>query len=89
MLKKDWPRTFSRTIVTGKKGKEIKRSLTFVPGVPVELTKNEVDALRFDIGVALQPIEFDEKSRPRIITDEVVGVDESLEPIIEPQSANR
>lgn len=87
MLKKTWPANFRRTITTGKKGKETKRVLEFRPGVPVELTAAEVEAVRADIGVALQPIEFDEKARPRVISDEV-DVDEPAEQSIEPQSAN-
>ena len=87
MLKKNWPANFRRTIANGKKGKETKRVLEFTPGVPVELTAAEVDALRSDIGVALQPVEFDEKARPRVITDDVVA-DESTEPSIEPQPVN-
>lgn len=87
MLKKNWPGNFRRTITTGKKGKETKRVLEFTPGEPVELTPAEVDALRSDIGVALQPVEFDEKARPRVITDDVVA-DESTEPSIEPQPVN-
>ena len=87
MLKKNWPANFRRTIATVKKGKETKRVLEFTPGVPVELTAAEVDALRSDIGVALQPVEFDEKARPRVITDDVVA-DESTEPSIEPQPVN-
>lgn len=87
MLKRNWPANFRRTISIGKKGKEIKRQLEFSPGVPVELTAAEVEALRSDIGVALQPIEFDEKARPRVISDEV-EVDEPAEQSVEPQSVN-
>lgn len=88
MLKKNWPGNFRRTITTGKKGKETKRVLVFSPGVPVELTAAEIEAVRSDIGAALQPIEFDEKARPRVISDDV-DVDESAEQSIEPQSANQ
>lgn len=84
MLKKNWPGKFRRTITIGKKGKETKRVLEFVPGVPVELTAAEIEAVRPDIGVALQPIEFDEKARPRVISDEV-EVDEPAEQSVEPQ----
>lgn len=87
MLKRNWPGNFRRTITTGKKGKETKRVLEFSPGVPVELMAAEVDALRKDIGVALQPIEFDENARPRIITDDVVA-DESSEQSGEPQAVS-
>ena len=87
MLKRTWPGNFRRTITIGKKGKETKRVLEFSPGVPVELTPSEVDALRSDIGVALQPVEFDEKARPRVISDEV-EVDEPAEQSIEPQPVN-
>lgn len=71
MLKKNWPGMFRRTITTGKKGKEVRRTLEFAPGVPVDLTLSEIDALRGDIGTALTPVEFDEKARPRVITDDV------------------
>ena len=87
MLKRNWPGNFRRTITTGKKGKETKKVLEFSPGVPVELTAAEVEAVRSDIGTALQPIEFDEKARPRVITDDVVA-DEPAEQSIEPQSVN-
>lgn len=53
--------------------------MEFLPGVPVELSAAEVDALRGDIGVSLQPIEFDEKARPRIITEDVVAEDVTRE----------
>jgi len=72
MLKKNWPANFRRTITTGKKGKETKRVFEFLPGIPVDLTAAEVEALRSDIGVALVPVDFDEKNRPRVITDEVI-----------------
>jgi hypothetical protein len=75
MLKKNWPGKFRRTITTRKKGKEVRRQLKFTPGEPVELTAAEVDALRSDIGPALQPVEFDEKARPRVITDDVIPDD--------------
>jgi hypothetical protein len=75
MLQKNWPGNFRRTVTTGKKGKEYRRALEFSPGVPVELSAAEVDALRGDIGVSLQPIEFDEKARPRVITDDVIAED--------------
>ena len=87
MLKKDWPGNFRRTITIGKKGKEVKKVLEFTPGVPVELTPAEIEAVRPDIGVALQPIEFDEKARPRVISDEV-EVDEPAEQSVEPQPVN-
>lgn len=87
MLKRNWPGNFRRTITTGKKGKETKKVLEFSPGVPVELTAAEVESVRSDIGTALQPIEFDEKARPRVITDDVVA-DEPAEQSIEPQSVN-
>jgi hypothetical protein len=87
MLKRNWPGNFRRTITSGKKGKETKKVLEFSPGVPVELTPAEVEALRSDIGPALQPIEFDEKARPRVISDEV-EVDTPEEHPVEPQPVN-
>tara|TARA_R110000868_G_C10532668_1_gene734178 strand:+ start:84 stop:353 length:270 start_codon:yes stop_codon:yes gene_type:complete len=77
MLRKSWPGNFRRTLTTkGRGGKESKRTLEFVPGVAVDLTSDEVLALMPDIGVALLPIELDEKARPRIIED-AVAVDQS------------
>lgn len=91
MLKTNWPGKFRRTITTGKKGKEVKRLLEFTPGEPVELSAAEVEALRSDIGPALQPVEFDEKARPRVITDDVVPDDTQTEEQRkhEPESVNQ
>ena len=86
MLKRNWPGNFRRTITTGKKGKENKRVLEFMPGVPVDLSAAEVEALRSDIGVVLVPVDFDEKNRPRVITDEVLP--EETEPVNEPKPVN-
>ena len=86
MLKRNWPGGFRRTITLGKKGKEIKKTLDFLPGVPVDLSAAEVEALRSDIGVALVPVDFDEKARPRVITDEVLP--EETEPANEPKPVN-
>jgi hypothetical protein len=69
MLKKDWPATFRRTIGPPKD----RRQMEFTPGVPVDLTAAEVDMLRADIGIALMPVDFDEKARPRVITDDVIA----------------
>lgn len=89
MLKRDWPGNFSRTITTGKKGKEVTERLTFSPGVPVDLSAAQIEQLRPDIGVSLMPVDFDEKARPRIITDDV-SVDDaaSVDSQNESQSAN-
>lgn len=86
MLKRNWPGNFRRTIIIGKKGKETKKVLEFSPGLPVDLTAAEVEALRPDIGIALLPVDFDEKGRPRVITDEVVP--EETEPANEPAQIN-
>jgi hypothetical protein len=86
MLKKNWPANFRRTITTGKKGKEVKKTFEFSPGVPVDLTAAEVEALRSDIGVALVPVDFDEKNRPRVITDDVTP--EETEPTNELKPAD-
>ena len=89
MLKKNWPGNFRRTIKVGKKGKETEKVLEFTPGEPVELTAQEVEALRSDIGVSLQPVEFDEKARPRVITDEVVPEEPSKDVVSnEPKPAD-
>ena len=86
MLKRNWPGNFRRTITIGKKGKETKKVLEFSPGLPVDLTAAEVEALRPDLGIALLPVDFDEKGRPRVITDEVVP--EETEPANEPAQVN-
>lgn len=64
--------------------------MVFTRGVPVELTPAEVESLRKDIGPALVPVEFDEKARPRVITDDVVPDEELVkEPSVnEPQPVN-
>lgn len=69
MLRKNWPGTFRRTI-NAKSGCKVQ--LIFEPGTPVDLTTHEIECLRSDIGVALMPVEFDEKARPRMITEDVV-----------------
>ena len=71
MLKKGWPGTFSRTIKTKNKGREVVERKTFKPGEPVDLSPAEIEAVRSDIGVCLMPIEFDSKGRTRLITDAV------------------
>lgn len=86
MLKRTWPGGFRRTITIGKKGKETKKTLEFLPGVPVDLSAAEVEALRSDIGVALVPVDFDAKARPRVITDEVLP--EETELANEPKPVN-
>lgn len=72
MLKRDWPGNFRRTITEKVRGKDVKRTLEFSPGVPVELTNAEIKAVLPDIGIALLPVELDEKARPRVITDDVI-----------------
>lgn len=72
MLRKNWPGDFRRTITLVKKGKDVKHTLEFKPGEPVEVTPAEAELLRADIGVSLVPVEFDIKARPRVITDDVV-----------------
>ncbi len=74
MLRSNWPNTFRRTVTL--KGQ--KQTLEFRPGVPVDLTPVEISALQPDIGIALMPVEFDEKARPRVITEDVVA--EELQP---------
>lgn len=77
MLRRDWPSEFNRTITVRHKGKDLRQQMVFSPGVAVDLTPAEIEALRGDIGIALQPVELDDKARPRIITDEV-SLDESV-----------
>lgn len=77
MLRRDWPRSFRRTVCETKRGKLVDRVIEFDPGVPVDLTANEVESLRSDIGVSLMPVELDEKARPRVITDEVDVAEEA------------
>lgn len=67
MLRPEWPNSFRRTIVSGKKTTR----LSFVTGVPVELNASQIEALKSDIGVALIPCERDNKGKVRLITDEV------------------
>ena len=74
MLRSPWPGTFRRAIMDGGS----KRTLEFKPAVPVDLTPFEIEQLKSDIGLALVPVEFDEKARPRVITDDVVA-DEAAE----------
>ncbi len=81
MLKKNWPGNFRRTIGPPQD----RRQLEFAPGVPVDLTAAEVDMLRADIGIALMPVDFDEKARPRIITDDVIP--EETPAVIDPTPA--
>ncbi len=78
MLKPNWPGNFRRTIKTGKKGKEVARLVEFTANTPVELTAAEIEAIKSDIGAALVPIEFDEKARPRVITDDVSVAEEEV-----------
>lgn len=75
MLKPSWPATFRRTVAIGAK----KKTLEFAANTPVELSAAEVDAVASDIGKALVPIEFDEKARPRVITEDVIAEDEPVE----------
>jgi hypothetical protein len=74
MLRANWPAAFRRTIISG--GGKV--TLEFKPGVPVDLTPSEISGVQADIGVALVPVEFDEKARPRVITDDVV-IDDAAE----------
>lgn len=63
MLKPNWPGGFRRTIKVGDESKV----LEFAPGEPVEVTAEELKALKADIGVSIFEIERDEKGRPRYI----------------------
>lgn len=63
MLKPNWPGSFRRTVGTGEQAKV----LNFKAGEPVEVTADELKALKGDLGVALFEIERDEKGRPRFI----------------------
>lgn len=78
MLKRDWPGSFRRTVTTKIKGRDFTKALEFSPGVAVELTVAEVEAVRGDIGVSLLPIDMDAKNRPRIISDDVEPVEGEL-----------
>lgn len=71
MLKRSWPGNFRRTVTEKVRGKDVSRTLEFSPGVPVDLSPAEVDLLRSDIGLALEPVDLDFKARPRVITDDV------------------
>ena len=77
MLRNNWPGTFRRTVTIRNKSKQ----LEFQPGVPVELSSEICKALLPDIGVALMPIERDERNKPRVISmDDIDNTgDESAE----------
>ena len=74
MLKPGWPAAFRRTVVTGKKGKEVSRLIVFRPRTPVEVSEAEFKALSNDIGEAIFEVERDEKNRPRFIESADVDV---------------
>lgn len=63
MLKPGWPGTFHRTVKTDKG----ERLLTFSPNLPVQVTADEMKLLAPDIGLAIWPIERDDKKRPRFV----------------------
>ena len=76
MLKRDWPGKFRRTIRSGRDGRGKPVLLEFEPGVPVDLKAHEIKQLEPEIGVCLEPVEMDDKQRPRIITDEVEAAED-------------
>lgn len=73
MLRPNWPsKQFHRTIRTysgvGKKRTlKSERVVQFTAAKPVEVSDDELETLRSDIGVALFECELDEKSRPRLV----------------------
>lgn len=64
MLKPGWPGTFRRTVTV--EGKE-PRTIEFGANLPVEVSKEEMELLAPEIGVAIWPIERDDKKRPRYV----------------------
>ncbi len=68
MLRRDWPAPFSRS-VRDKKG-NVKSTLTFEPGVPVELTDSELKAIESHIGNNLHVVEIDKSGRAREVISE-------------------
>lgn len=56
----------------------------------MDLTPAEIDQIKSDIGLALLPVEFDEKARPRVITDDVIADEEVMAtPEPEPEAKPR
>lgn len=86
MLRTNWPGNFGRTVYREYRGKqEVVERLEFVPGQPRQLTKEQLDAVKEDIGSALVEVEFDEKNRPRVV-GEAVGESQSPERLAEMES---
>ena len=70
MLRRDWPGTFSRSVREKKDPKKIKKTLSFEPGIPLELTDTELKLVEKQIGVNLFVVEIDESGRARqVISD--------------------
>lgn len=65
MLKRDWQGKFRRS-VRDEKG-EILETLTFEPGVPLELNAEQYKAVKDDIGKALQEVDVDAAGRARVV----------------------
>lgn len=64
MLRPNWPGRFNRTIrIAGSEP----RFVTFEPGVPVEVSCEELAFLKPDIEKAIFEIERDEKNRARFV----------------------
>lgn len=66
MLRRDWNGTFRRT-VTSTDGTS--RVLQFSPGEVVEISAAEVPSLTFDLGRALQPVEWSAEKRKHVAID--------------------
>lgn len=59
-LRPDWKATFQRTIARDEKGKSIEVRV-FAPGEIVKIPPQELPFLAFDIGKALQPMEWSDE----------------------------
>jgi len=68
MLRRNWPGTFNRSI-RDKNGK-IKKTISFEPGVPVDLTEAELKAVSGDIGNSLQLVEIDKAGGARVVVSD-------------------
>lgn len=99
MARNNWPGDFKRSVFEWKEdkksGKPVRgkmlETLVFSPGVPVQLTAEQFEAVKGDIGNALVEVEFDEKNRPRVIDpaaeQAAAGANAELEATIQGQQA--
>jgi hypothetical protein len=74
MLAPEWQNKFRRTLQLGK-GRS--RVMEFEPGVPVELSANEIDLLKSDIGKALHPVMRSASGKPKVLSENDVASEET------------